>query len=629
MSGTSPAEVESGSLSWRREAFDQLARICLGGFVVAMFIAGFEDARSGALLAVPLACIGALLAGWAWFSKKTSLDSRVFAIFLAFWLVCTTLVVLFGTLGPVPFVGLSLAVILVSVLSPERTWQAFALVLLSLVIVGGAYVSLGWLPHGAGEIVGVASAPTVRFDPRLASTWVRDVGLFAFLTLVSVRTIGAIQRRIEEALVVERDLHSQLMEETAGKLVAMEERALLVQQIDEMERVDSLGRLAAGVAHDFNNLIAVILTNVEVARDLADSSIHEDLDDIQEAGLRATELVTQLMAFTEQPDDRVSAVLLDERVLGAIKLVDRLLPAHIDLSWRLDGQGQQFVGKPSSIAQLVMNLCVNARDCMPDGGRIEVSTSVVERPATPGEAPMLWMCLAVRDEGAGFSDELLGKILQPHPPTKMEAGRGLGLLLVSEFADDAGGFIEVNSTPGQGSECSVFLPVSSDGPEVEPGMPPRRERKEWSSEGSTVLLVDDDSMLLTGIERMLERAGYRVLAAQSGDQALDIHASCVGQIDLLVTDSMMPGMSGLDLYRAILRAERLPVLFCSGYTSDQFEDGFFEAPDRDWLRKPFLRSGLLDRINGLLSLRPAHVPGLEGEESEPQLYRTPNDKPHM
>jgi two-component system, cell cycle sensor histidine kinase and response regulator CckA len=383
------------------------------------------------------------------------------------------------------------------------------------------------------------------------------------------------------------------------------ERKRLEDQLRQAGKMEAIGRLAGGVAHDFNNLLTAVRGSVEfLLQDTAeDSPLRTDIHEISRAAERATELTRQLLAFGRRQVLKPQRLDLNRTVREMERMLRRVIGEDITLATELDEGVGVVEADPGQIGQVLMNLAINARDAMPAGGTLTISTSPVvldERASrvTPHLAPGTPAALlVVRDSGVGMDAEVREHIFEPFFTTKgMGKGTGLGLATVYGIVKQSGGYISVDSAPDVGAAFSIYLPVVPGVPEEEPQSP----RAAAAFGTGTVLLVEDEAAVLSIAERMLQRAGYRVVTARSGEEAL-VLAERLGEIDLLVTDVIMPGMNGRALADRLL-AERpaLRVLFMSGYTDDAIVQHGVLQHGIEFIQKPFAPGALVERVGRIL-----------------------------
>ena len=364
------------------------------------------------------------------------------------------------------------------------------------------------------------------------------------------------------------------------------EKRALGENIRESQRLEALGQLAGGVAHDFNNLLTVIMGNAFLAVQTADLEARRGLDDILAAGDRATVLVRQLLAFSRQQPIEPGPVDLNTVVVDARRMLDRLIEATIDVRYELTEAPVTVVVDRSQIEQVLVNLVVNARDAMPEGGLLTIRTGIEDDP----DAPM--GTLTVEDTGSGIDDELRERIFTPFFTTKdVGKGTGLGLAAAYGIVDAAGGEIDVDSAPGEGSVFTVKLPLVTAGRRAVESGDEAPEAGENALVGARALLVEDDAAVRAIAEELLIRAGCELVLVADPDRALELTED--GEpYDVLITDLVMPKTTGIELARAIreMRPE-VPVLFVSGYPRNKFDEAI-ALPNSAYVAKPFNQSSL-------------------------------------
>ncbi len=358
------------------------------------------------------------------------------------------------------------------------------------------------------------------------------------------------------------------------------------------DRLTLLGQLAGGVAHDFNNLLLVILNNASfLESEPLSPTGREDLSQIAHAGNRAAELTRQLLAFSRRDAPRPQVVDVGRQVRGLERLLGRTLGDAVRVVMHVAATLPPVRIDPTQLEQVVMNLLINARDAMPDGGVVTLTVSVGDG---PGPGPHV--VIEVADVGTGIAPEVLPRVFEPYFTTKpLGRGTGLGLAMVHGIVHEAGGDIGVESAPGQGAVFRVRLPCTTASPTEAAAASAAPALGD-----ATVLVVDDDDAVLRLSARILQHAGYRVLTAPSGPAALELVRRHQGPLDLLLSDMVMPGMSGNELAAAVAELRpALRVLFMSGY------DRGATQPDQRLLAKPFDRCGLLDAVAAALRDEPS------------------------
>ena len=364
-------------------------------------------------------------------------------------------------------------------------------------------------------------------------------------------------------------------------------------QAAHRDRVALLGQLAGGIAHDFNNLLVVILNYAHMLEEtLVDPDARDDAHQISHAATSAAELTRQLLTFTRRELVKTRVIDVVSVVRGMNKMLVRTL-GGVELATEIEIAAAHVLIDGSQLEQILMNLVVNARDAMPEGGTVGLSVSVVDidrsRASRRGIAPGRYVAVEVRDSGTGMTPELMARIFEPYFTTKARGhGTGLGLATVYGLVQQAHGDIVVESTPGAGTTFRIYFPETE---RVETST-----RIPLAGKGDvTILVVDDDENVRRLTERILKAAGYHVLSATSGESALELARAHAGEIHTLLTDMVMPGMSGRELAREL--GELRPttrVIYMSGYHQD------LPISSAQFVPKPFDRTGLLTKIQDAL-----------------------------
>jgi two-component system cell cycle sensor histidine kinase/response regulator CckA len=385
-----------------------------------------------------------------------------------------------------------------------------------------------------------------------------------------------------------------------------EERRRLENQIRETQRLEALGRFAGGVAHDFNNLLTVIIASAELlAQSVGDDPSRALVEDVRRAGERAADLTRQLLAFGRR--QMIVRQPLDlNLVVGRLEnMMRRLIGAHIELSLALDPEIPAVRADWGQIEQVVLNLVANARDAMPHGGTLTIGT----RSATIDGASILnhpemaagrYVVLSVSDTGCGIDAETRPHIFEPFFTTKSPGeGTGLGLATVYGIVSQSGGYIAVESTPAQGTAFNIYMP---EGAPLENDRPARVEGAAQPGSGTeTILLAEDEEAVRSLVRAALEEHGYTVIDAPNGADALRLFDERAGSVDLLVTDIVMPQMSGRRLHTELSsRQATLKVLFLSGYADEAVASGIVTGPGVGFLQKPFTLDLLTRTVRKLL-----------------------------
>ena len=384
------------------------------------------------------------------------------------------------------------------------------------------------------------------------------------------------------------------------------ERKLLENQLLQSKRLESVGELAGGVAHEFNNLLTAIMgyTQLGITGLAPGDPVCSDLEAVLRSAERASKLASQLLAFSRQQVSEPKVFDLNQLILNSGKLLRSVFDKDVEFVILLSPNLDLVSADPNQIDQVLMNLMVNARDAMPTGGKLVIETTNLSVDQAQADRwncrPGKFVSLTVNDNGIGMSEEVKGKVFDPFFTTKETGkGTGLGLSICYGIIKQNGGHIEVDSEIGNGTTFKIFLPCSAQEVSL---LPQNQEREDLPHGKETILLVEDEPMIRAMCKRVLYDSGYKVLEAANGEEALRLaqnHAA--GMIDLLLTDVVMPQMGGIELARCLGEARpEIKILLTSGYTD--------EAPILAWspkdkipfLQKPFLPSALLSQVREVL-----------------------------
>ena len=415
---------------------------------------------------------------------------------------------------------------------------------------------------------------------------------------VEVEGVPITWEGVDGALIFFRDI--------GDRVRAQAEREALEEQLRQSQKLESVGRLAGGVAHDFNNLLGVILGYTELALEDVEGGTQaaESLGHIQYAGTRAKELTRQLLAFGRKQVLRVNTVNLNKIVTGVDKMLRRLIGEDVHILVHLDPDIGNVDADTAMMEQILLNLAVNARDAMPEGGTLTIETQIAVigdnyALAHAGIQPGEYVMVAVSDTGHGMDAATREKVFEPFFTTKEKGhGTGLGLATVYGIVKQHNGSIWVYSEPGQGTTVKLYLPVSLK-PETKTAAVPLEEAEPTARE--TVLLVEDDDALRHMVKKALARAGYQMLVADSPEQAIALEAGHAGDIDLLLSDVVMPEMNGKVLYESLSAARPgLRVLFMSGYTENVIAHKGILKHGIDFIQKPFSIKDLKSKVREAL-----------------------------
>jgi two-component system, cell cycle sensor histidine kinase and response regulator CckA len=419
-----------------------------------------------------------------------------------------------------------------------------------------------------------------------------------------IRARDGAERIVVVSGVPVRDESGKVLE-WIGTYTDVTEHRDTAAKLVQAQKMESLGRLAGGVAHDFNNLLTVIsgYSDFLIADRPADDPVRQDAEQIRKAAARAALLTQQLLAFSRKQMRAPELIELNPRVREASTMLERLIGENIDLVLELSPDAGTVMVDVSQIDQLLMNLVINARDAMPDGGVIAIRTDrVVVADAHGTLARGDWTMLVVSDPGIGMSSEIRARAFEPFFTTKQTgSGTGLGLSTVYGIVRQSGGHVTLDSEPGRGTVVTISLPRvgSAEKKAVAPSTDIGRAGSE------TILLVEDEDGVRRLAREALERQGYRVLTASSADDALHLVRTEGERIDLVLTDVVMPGRSGAELVQTLTEErEGLRVLYMSGYTDDAIlRHGVLEA-GVNFIQKPFAPNDLARKVRDVLDRAP-------------------------
>jgi len=398
-----------------------------------------------------------------------------------------------------------------------------------------------------------------------------------------------------------------IVQDITERKLAEEERNKLQSQLIQAQKMESVGRLAGGVAHDFNNMLSVIIGNTELALDsvLPDDPLHEALREIQNASRRSADITRHLLAFARKQTISPRVLDLNKTIKSMLKMLRRLIGENIELAWLPGEKLWPIRMDPSQIDQILANLCVNSRDAIAEGGRITIRTvtATLDQADCADQAGFIpgdYVLLSVSDDGCGMDRQTLANLFEPFFTTKdVDKGTGLGLATIYGIVKQNNGFIYVESEPGRGTTFRVYLPRHETAAEKNH----RRDPAAPNVRGSeTILLVEDEPSILRITTMMLERIGYAVLTAQTPGEAIALAREHTGEIHLLMTDVVMPEMNGRILAGNLLSLyPNLKRLFMSGYTADVIaHHGVLDEGVR-FIQKPFTMQDLAIKVREVLN----------------------------
>ncbi|MFP4038002.1 MAG: ATP-binding protein, partial [Desulfobacteraceae bacterium] len=377
-------------------------------------------------------------------------------------------------------------------------------------------------------------------------------------------------------------------------------------QLRRSQKMESIGRLAGGVAHDFNNMLSVILGHTQLAinKISPDDQLYQDLSEVLSAAERSTQITRQLLAFARKQAFSPQVLDLNETIDGMLKMLQRLIGEDLELVWLPGKELWPVKMDPSQVDQILANLCVNARDALEGGGKITIETHPVtlDKPycaAHPDFSPGEYVLLAVSDNGCGMDRETRDRVFEPFFTTKdLNEGTGLGLSTVYGIVKQNSGFINVYSEPGRGTTFKIYLPRNTGNAGQ---VRPRDKEQLPLGQGETVLIVEDEASVLELSQKMLEKLGYTVLTGSTPGEAIELAEGNSARIDLLMTDVVMPEMNGKDFAQRLrARHPDLKVLFMSGYPASIISNQGQLEEDINFLEKPFSMSEMALKVREAL-----------------------------
>ena len=579
---------------WRSEV---LQRVFSYMFFLLLAVLLFEtllSLQSGQWHAVPQLSVSVLLQALAAFGRRWRDGVRAGIFAAAAWFGMGTSLPILGFALPIPFIVAGMTLTLLALCVGERFALTSLLVLLAILLFDGYYVCF------------VRTAPSPELlartqgvlDPSRFSNWIRVSAAFGTVSLAIIGAVGFLVRRLEEAVQRNGKLFSSLEQESRGKIRALEERQVLADKVRRANELQLLGMLSASVAHDFNNLLMVILGNSFALKAEAQGETKEALSEIEQAGERAADLCRRLLTLGRERISGTEIAELNALIEAELPILRRLVTTKVKVDW-VPGPPLWLKCARTELRQLLLNLCANARDAMPTGGRLQLSTSRTERLAPKQLTPAAFACLVVSDEGIGMDEATRQRIFEPFFTTKGKAnGTGLGMPVVSAAVEQHDGFLELVSEPGKGTTFSLFFPLlaAPDSRLSEHTTGPSQSL----SGTETILVVDDDDGVRKMLIGYLQKHGYSVLSASNGEEALTVlHEQGV---DLVVSDAVMPRMGGRALFDVASEEQpSLPFLFCSGFPQGTISPEILEQPHRALLPKPFSEQALLHLVRALLS----------------------------
>jgi len=495
--------------------------------------------------------------------------------------------------------GLALAVSSAAVALTQFTWPLFRGAPFAPVF--GAVALSAHLGSGGAGILATAIAAIglpIAFSSATPFGWTSpSLIIFVGIALVGSRLISGRRRAILALRRSEAELRDTLEQVRASE-----------DKLRQAQKMEAVGQLAAGVAHNFNNLLQVTLGYTDILMDARRDGQLDDMAiaEIRRATERGASLTRQLLAFGRKHDARVGRVDMDATLAALRDMLTRVVREDIELTFALESAGACVEIDPYDLEQMVFNLVINARDALPSGGRVHVDATrtvvdaATKRPDTapPGE----YVRLRVRDNGSGMTPDVQAHLFEPFFTTKeVGEGTGLGLAFVDGVVRHARGFVTVDSVQGQGTTLALFFPVAPP-LTAPPPAAPAADTAPAAARRARILLVEDETGVRETTARILDRAGYDVTAVATPDEALMRFADRPGAVDLVITDIVMPGMHGPELTERLLaKRPDLPVVFVSGY-SEGMPPAATATARMAFVPKPFASGTLVATVERLLAL---------------------------
>jgi PAS domain S-box-containing protein len=402
------------------------------------------------------------------------------------------------------------------------------------------------------------------------------------------------------------ELEKHIAEQTEELIRTIAQREKLHEQLLQAQKMESIGTLAGGIAHDFNNLLNVILGYASVLKEqpVNPSLVAANVDVIKETVNRGGALVRQLLALARKTETKFERVQLNGLLEGLHALLQETFPKTIEVKLQLESDLPPLQGDPNQLHQAMLNLCLNARDAMPDGGMLKVKTTTVPgadlRARFQEARDVQYVQLSVADTGLGIDEATKPRIFEPFFTTKPQGqGTGLGLSVVYGIATGHAGFIDVSSEPGEGTTIEIFLPVASEPAEALTAVaqPGNGHRQGASGTGQTILFVEDEPRQLNLMQKFLAREGFKILTAKDGAEAVQMHLQHKQQIDLVVLDLGLPKLNGWEAYKMMKEADpRLKAIFATGFMSREIEAHLEQGELTSVIMKPYQLNDVLAKI---------------------------------
>jgi len=584
--------VQSDSAPWREQLLRGLLMVGLALTSLVAPVLIIQTRLYESWLGFGLALLTYASVLWAVVARRAPYKARALGLLLGLGMLAMAGFLRVGfQVGP--GVGCALIVVSTGLLLGQRAmWLAFAITLLSVLGAGVVHQLNGgvWVAPGANDVM--------RFN-----NWVRGALMYSLFTAVLATAVTFVVRRNEDALAERTRALDELQSEQAQRKQTETALDHAHGTIAQMQKLEAVGRLAGGVAHDFNNALVVILGWADALKRMTDEQKRAiALDEIIAAGSRAARLTQQLLTVGRKAVT-VPTVLSPGALLAEIgRFVERVLPENIRLRTEVSSDAPVLFADAAQLHHIILNLCLNARDAMPQGGELVIRSLRMdggERDIPPGA----WAAIQVQDTGTGMDAATLERMFEPFFTTKGELGTGLGLSTVHGIATQSGGHVLVHSKLGQGTTFTVLLPIATEGADTASTTPSQASPRT----AGTVLIAEDDRAVRDVMVQALRDAGHEVLAAEDGSGALELARRYRGRIDLLCSDGVMPGINTAELISGFRHLfPDAPIIVCSGHIRELGLRKQLETRDVRYLAKPFTGRALAAAVNDALAER--HTP---------------------
>jgi signal transduction histidine kinase/CheY-like chemotaxis protein len=576
-------------VEWRRAALDvvMLWTVRLGAVVAVVVLVSTWRGGAGRLLEPAFSIIFGAYAGVILLQQCAGLSYGLRAVCYCSLLLALSLASLHSVgVLPGPLLAGALAVV---------SAQLFLgrLAMLSLLVCTTSMVVVVGLREGQGH-EGVD-----RFGGLL---WLRLALGHGVMSAAIALMVSRVVSQLERSLAATTEALQRLSEAERERSQAEDTLRQTEEALQRSQKLEAVGRLAAGVGHDFNNSLQVVLSWASLLRDEEDPRlIEEGLDAIQQAALQGSELTQRLLAFGRR-DVRAPSVASPRQMLEeSAKSLRGVLPEDIAIELTLEQDVPTVLVDPAQISHVLLNLGLNARDAMPRGGMLTLGLACLAKSQLPAElagaVASTWVQIWVRDTGTGMSQQTRSHIFEPFFTTKGERGTGLGLSTSYAMVQGNGGLFRVSSEEGQGSEFQIYLPAHGASLDIAPS-----SIAGALSEGALVMIAEDDPRVRQSLVRVLGAAGFRVIESADAQAAMALLEQVGSEVDVLCTDGIMPGGGTRELIDRYLSRRPLGrVILCSGYIEEELLRREIDAGALAYLPKPFLPFELVDRIKALLA----------------------------